>query len=92
MQEQQPVETAEPDEGSGDQRVDERLAVVEAVVGRVRWTLDFDKGPVCVEPDVDGTASFQEDALWSASVDLPEAKKVLSLEREVAVVGEAERH
>ena len=92
IQEQQAVEAADTHEGGGHQRIDERLAVVEPLVGGRDRALDADKRRARTDGDVDLSSPLEKNAVGSGSVDLPEAREVLSLESDVAVVREAQRH
>ena len=54
--------------------------------------LDSDERKAGTNGDVDPSLALEKDAVGSGSVDLPEAGEVLSLEGEVAVVRDAQRH
>ena len=89
MQDEEPVGAPQHDEGRRQQRIDERLAVVQPI-GRGSGTLDpADERRPRLRFEVHAAAALQEDPFRSGRELLPHADQVLALELHVPVAREA---
>jgi hypothetical protein len=92
VQQEEAIQAKQPNEWSGDQRVEVRLAEVEPIVPRVRRSCQRHVRKGVTRSQLDRLSAFQEDTLGAGMIETREPLQITALERQVAVVGRAQRH
>jgi hypothetical protein len=92
VEDEESVHAEETHERGGDDRIDHRLAEVEAILPAVGGSRHLEKRRRSCQMNADLFPAFEKDALRSGFIDAPEALEIAPLVAEIAVVSEAQRH